>query len=366
MGKRILDWIRAARGSAIWDAAKWLWAGGVAVVTVIMHWILGLVRGHPDITAMFIAGGAVVFFALIAFVIHRYPVAASQGHKPATVGGTLSTALPDDAIESRLNGFEAIAKTHSIQIETLASQRTEAQKDFDRRMTNVEGSLVGITTKLDEHRLWISDVERTVHSLTTSCAELASFQATAHTRLNYLEIELPKLSAHISEVMDSVNKVRAPRVVPVRYAKMEPATAQRQYGILLANDGGDSAHDVKVETFTLGGQNGWQVEFDEIYRLGSGSQEIAAVQISGRNTALDLDWILSQWLHGEIMMDNKTGDITVPGPVAFNVVYRNHANNWFRSVCELGRDVLNLGGTYVRFIRQEPITAPPKPLAATP
>jgi hypothetical protein len=160
-----------------------------------------------------------------------------------------------------------------------------------------------------------------------------------------------------SSASASIKHVGSPRVVPIRYAKLETTTSTRHFGILLANDGGDSAHDVQIETFTIGGPGGWHVKFDEVYRLGSNAQEMAAVSISGRNTALDLDWVLSQWLQDAIIRDNQTGNVIIPDPLPFNIVYRDHANSWYRSACELGRDALNFQRTYLRFIRQESIPA---------
>lgn len=67
------DIVKEVRGNALWDAVKWLWAAGGSGVTLAIHWIVGLVRGHQDLTATIIVGLSFIFFGAVAFVIHRHP-----------------------------------------------------------------------------------------------------------------------------------------------------------------------------------------------------------------------------------------------------------------------------------------------------
>jgi hypothetical protein len=74
---------------------------------------------------------------------------------------------------------------------------------------------------------------------------------------------------------------------------------------------------------------------------------------------MDLDWPLEMWIKEQMYQDHETGAYVAPDPIIFEVIYRDHASNWYRSKCELGRDVASLKpATYVRFLSQEKIVKP--------
>jgi hypothetical protein len=101
------------------------------------------------------------------------------------------------------------------------------------------------------------------------------------------------------------------------------------------------------------------------YRIAKGAEQISGVQVSGRNTALDLSWAFQLWLNEEIFRDPKTGDMTVPDPIKFNILYRDSKNNWYKNICELGRDIIALSEVlYVRFITQQRCPSPPATVAS--
>lgn len=75
-------WVwKEVRGNAIWDAIKWLWAAGGSGVTLVLQWIIGVVRGHQDLTATAIVVVAMVFFGIVALVIHNNPVPPEDRRK---------------------------------------------------------------------------------------------------------------------------------------------------------------------------------------------------------------------------------------------------------------------------------------------
>jgi hypothetical protein len=68
MFKRLWEWFSS---HALWDAAKWLWGTGGAVVTFAAQYISGWVRGHQDIAGLLITAGVVVFFGVVSIIVGR-------------------------------------------------------------------------------------------------------------------------------------------------------------------------------------------------------------------------------------------------------------------------------------------------------
>jgi hypothetical protein len=68
-----MQWWKEARGSAIWDGIKWLWAMGGSAVTTAIQWIVGVATGHPNLTALFIMALVTAFFGVVAIVVHAKP-----------------------------------------------------------------------------------------------------------------------------------------------------------------------------------------------------------------------------------------------------------------------------------------------------
>jgi hypothetical protein len=163
-------------------------------------------------------------------------------------------------------------------------------------------------------------------------------------------------------------RVFAPLVVPVRYLKVETDPTHHHFGILLTNEGGEAAYDIRIDSISFGHKDTWTAAFSKLYRLGKGESEVSQVQISGRNCSLDLDWPLGMWQQEECTIDRKSGLYTFPPPLRFAIFYRNHANKWYKSTCELGRNVLGtedvyVPGVYVRLVKHEPANAPTPPPA---
>jgi len=69
MFKRLLGWIREARGSAIWDATKWLWGAGGSVLTAATQAIYAWWKGHPDAVALLIGIGEIFLFVIVAVIV---------------------------------------------------------------------------------------------------------------------------------------------------------------------------------------------------------------------------------------------------------------------------------------------------------
>lgn len=162
----------------------------------------------------------------------------------------------------------------------------------------------------------------------------------------------------IVSLRNELASLGSPRVVPVRYGKQKPAGIWT--GIFLTNDGQETAYDVKIEDIVIGRASDWKASFSEIPRLAKGDEEVSLVQVSGRNTAPNLEWILDMWLKENSTRDGS-GNLVPPEPLRMAITYRQHGSpdRWYRSNCEIGHDALQIGKeTYVRFLNREEIKAP--------
>jgi hypothetical protein len=80
------DLAKEARGSATWDAVKWLSAAAGSAMTVIVQAVYGYCVGYQNLAALLISGGIVVFLGLVAIVLHKV--------KPTTKISTGNGASP--------------------------------------------------------------------------------------------------------------------------------------------------------------------------------------------------------------------------------------------------------------------------------
>jgi hypothetical protein len=143
MGKKVLDWIRTAQGSAIWDAAKWLWASGGSLVTLIAQWVLGVARGHPDITALVIAGGSALLFVLAALVIRKNPAVVPEAHKSVIVAERALAVAP--------KGRAALQRFRHVQDVFLPlkfSEKVALKKVYDNQGTWTFDTLVALMEQM--------------------------------------------------------------------------------------------------------------------------------------------------------------------------------------------------------------------------
>jgi hypothetical protein len=125
---------------------------------------------------------------------------------------------------------------------------------------------------------------------------------------------------------------KRPMVAPSAYEK----APDRHEGLKVSNDG-IPAFDVQVEPIML--NDGWSVTFDDINRL----EKDAFLRsfVSRANESILSLWGL--WHHNQ----------SQPAIVPLIIKYRDFGGRWYRSVCELHRDVMKQSGFDVRFIRQE-------------
>jgi hypothetical protein len=80
MLKRLLDWFVS---HALWDAAKWLWGTGGAAMSLLVQYISGWARGHQDVAGLLVMAGVVVFFGVVALIVHRHPAGGMAPGQPA-------------------------------------------------------------------------------------------------------------------------------------------------------------------------------------------------------------------------------------------------------------------------------------------
>ena len=101
------------------------------------------------------------------------------------------------------------------------------------------------------------------------------------------------------------------------------------------------------------------MKFQDVSRIGREDKPTSGIGISGRNIGFDLDTTFRQWLKEEMKMNHRTGDWIIPDPLTFCILYRDHHNNWYKSHCEIGRDVLQFSdGFYLKFLSQEKVAGP--------
>jgi hypothetical protein len=93
------NWFKEARGSAVWDAIKWLWATGGSAVTLLVQWFSGWIRHHQDLTALSLTGSALAFFGIVALIIHQNPAPIKEPLSPTPT----PEALPKKQERSQLS-----------------------------------------------------------------------------------------------------------------------------------------------------------------------------------------------------------------------------------------------------------------------
>jgi len=110
---RIHDWIKEARGAAVWDAVKWLWAAGGSAMTLFIQWASGWIRHHQDLTGLFITGVSLAFFVIVAFIIHKNPNSTS------TVAAKLPSKSDGRSLEGRTDLIE-----RKLQLQDMRDKRS--------------------------------------------------------------------------------------------------------------------------------------------------------------------------------------------------------------------------------------------------
>jgi hypothetical protein len=249
--------------------------------------------------------------------------------------------LPEDP---RLKGETEALRRRVNEAESLSHSLQDANRQLQTGMDAVQGELMSArATVQTNYDLYLEQVQRG----------------------NADKISRKDVEKERDEALRSVEVLRseraslaAPRVVPVRYGKENPAKVWA--GIFLSNDGTETAYDVKINEVVIGRASDWKASFSEIPRLAKGEEQISLVQVSGRNVAPNLDWILQMWMNENSVVDD-TGKRLPPNPLRISITYRQHGHpdKWYRSNCEIGHDAFQIGKeTYVRFLNREEIQQP--------
>jgi hypothetical protein len=114
------------RGNALWDAIKWLWAMGGSGVTLAVQWIAGVIQHHQDLVATAITATAMIFFGIVAFVIHKSP-------RPVDPAGHNNPEAPGPP-----RSQEKLLREVNARIETA---QAEAAKDLDLKLFGFRDSI---------------------------------------------------------------------------------------------------------------------------------------------------------------------------------------------------------------------------------
>ena len=123
-----------------------------------------------------------------------------------------------------------------------------------------------------------------------------------------------------------------PKITPASYGE----TSDGYEGLHMSNEG-TPAYDVQIQTISL--QDGWSVQFDEISRL-AGDGFARSFTATKNESVLRL-WGLWRGLGNQ------------PPVLPLIIKYRDFGGRWYRSICELHRDVMKKSGFDVRSVRQE-------------
>ena len=133
-----------------------------------------------------------------------------------------------------------------------------------------------------------------------------------------------------------------PKIVPVKYERLPEGNIRE--ALFLSNEG-NPAYDIEIEPINLGA--GWVLTFEQMSRLADDGA-LAALSSHDHENSLDLD---SLWRR---LWDASATSAILP----LRIKYRDFGGDWYRSICELHRDVLKKSGFDVKFIRQEPMDHP--------
>ena len=113
---------------------------------------------------------------------------------------------------------------------------------------------------------------------------------------------------------------------------------ERHEGLQLCNEG-TPAYDLRIDPISLA--DGWSVRFDELSRLDEGGFCRSWISRGNTsNTSLDYMWP-DLHLKG------------TPAILPLVIHYKDFGGQWYKSICELHRDVMKKSGFDVKFIRQE-------------
>ena len=114
---RLRDAAKEARGSALWDAAKWLFAAGGSVLIVLVQAIQGWVTGHPNLASLGISAGVVIFLGAVALIVHRYPPGVMQPKRT-----TPASDMELRAIENARTTFRSLPFAQQIAFKRISRQ----------------------------------------------------------------------------------------------------------------------------------------------------------------------------------------------------------------------------------------------------
>jgi len=155
---------------------------------------------------------------------------------------------------------------------------------------------------------------------------------------------------------DTVIPDSAPLVVPVRYGKLDANNDQS--AVFITNDGVDVAFDIKIDPATFAV---WTLQFSEIHRLAKGDVLPSILSIHGLGVTFDLDWAFKQWSHQESRLGAEDEQPFIFEPrLDLRITYRDQADRWYTSVCEIGKDMLTArdSGVYVKWINRKRMASP--------
>ncbi len=229
------------------------------------------------------------------------------------------------------------------------TDETNAKNDREGRLQESRKRCETLESDLEKQRNKADENKNKAESLLNRVQQA---EALAHS--------LQDANQQLQRGMDAsqMKDLATPRVVPIRYGKENPEKVWA--GIFLTNDEDEVAYDVKIEDIVIGRATDWKVSFSEIPRLAKGEERISLLQVSGRNTAPNLEWILDMWMKENSTRDSG-GNLIPPDPLRMGIIYRQHGSpdKWYRSNCEIGHDAFQIGKeTYVRFLNREEIKAP--------
>lgn len=143
----------------------------------------------------------------------------------------------------------------------------------------------------------------------------------------------------------SNRELARPRIVPVRYGR---DNAEGRYGLIIENEAESSAFDISIADSEIPIGPAWLTFSGGISRLTKGSGQAfieAGIRLPSRTS-----------LFGNALFEEMRKHQVVL--VAVNITYKDGDNRWYKSVCQIERDVLAKNGLTTRFVRRQRIWRP--------
>lgn len=162
-----------------------------------------------------------------------------------------------------------------------------------------------------------------------------------------------KLNASIDRI-NSKGESHRPRIVAVRYGSLR-GSSKAYYGLVVVNEG-ESAYDVSIPESAIS----------------IGSARLMFRSGISRLTKEQGEALIEAWIEtgphesrfGSDLFDQMR-KANIPR-LAVSITYKDGDNRWYKTLCEIARDVHAPGGLTARFIRQRPISRAPKPSPEAP